>query len=275
MRLRDLSLSVLAWAAACVHSAATPSPTRDLSMRVMTYNIAAGHGDLEKTRAAIAAAQPDLVALQEVDVHWDARSNFVDQAATLGERLGMHVRFAHIYDFPGASTGAPERKYGVALLSKYPIVGFINHPITRLSTQQEGAPPMPMPGFLEARIDVHGTWVRVFDTHTDYRKDPSVRRTQVAEMLAVIGNSSMPTLLLGDLNAPPDASELQPLLARLHDAWPASAGPGLTYPSDHPVKRIDYVLTSSHFRVRSARVPVTEASDHRPVVVDLIASGIR
>ena len=268
MRLRDLSLSVLALAAACVHSAATPA--RDLSLRVMTYNIEAGRGDLEKTRAAIAASQPDLVALQEVDVHWDPRSNFADQAATLGERLGMQVRFAHIYDFPGKSAGAPDREYGVALLSKYPIVGFINHSITRLSTQQEGAPPTPMPGFLEARIDVHGTRVRVFDTHTDYRKDPSVRRTQVGEMLAVIGNSSMPTLLFGDLNAPPDAAELQPLLARLHDAWPDSAGSGLTYPSDHPVKRIDYVLTSSTFRVRSARVPVTEASDHRPVVVDVI-----
>jgi len=59
------------------------------------------------------------------------------------------------------------------------------------------------------------------------------------------------------------------LLARLHDAWPASAGPGLTDPADVPRKRIDYVLTSNHFRVRNASVPNTLASDHRPVVVDL------
>jgi endonuclease/exonuclease/phosphatase family metal-dependent hydrolase len=75
--------------------------------------------------------------------------------------------------------------------------------------------------------------------------------------------------LFGDLNAPPDAPEIQPLLQRLHDAWPPSAGPGLTDPADVPAKRIDYVLTSDHFQVRAASVPVTLASDHRPVVVDL------
>ena len=89
-------------------------------------------------------------------------------------------------------------------------------------------------------------------------------------MLRYIGVANVPTLVLGDLNAPPDAPELAPLLARLTDAWPASAGPGFTYPADKPEKRIDYVLVSPHFRVRSATVPTTEASDHRPVVVDLV-----
>jgi endonuclease/exonuclease/phosphatase family metal-dependent hydrolase len=97
-----------------------------------------------------------------------------------------------------------------------------------------------------------------------------VREQQVKEMLGYIGESSSPTLLFGDLNAPPDAPEIQPLLQRLHDAWPVSAGPGLTDPADEPRKRIDYVLASSHFRVRSASVPETLASDHRPVVVDLL-----
>jgi endonuclease/exonuclease/phosphatase family metal-dependent hydrolase len=60
------------------------------------------------------------------------------------------------------------------------------------------------------------------------------------------------------------------LLERLHDTWPASAGPGLTYPADLPEKRIDYALTSKHFRLRAATVPITQASDHRPVVVDLV-----
>jgi endonuclease/exonuclease/phosphatase family metal-dependent hydrolase len=109
----------------------------------------------------------------------------------------------------------------------------------------------------------------VFDTHLDYRADPRAREQQVTDMLAYIGNTSAPTLLFGDLNAPPDAPEIQPLLDRLHDAWPASAGPGLTDPADVPQKRIDYVLVSKHFRVRSATVPVTLASDHRPVVMDL------
>jgi endonuclease/exonuclease/phosphatase family metal-dependent hydrolase len=94
-------------------------------------------------------------------------------------------------------------------------------------------------------------------------------------MLAYIGSAATPTVVLGDLNATPDASELEPLLVKLADAAPAMGDAGLTYPSDHPAKRIDYVLTSAHFRVRGVAVPATVASDHRPVVVDLSLGSAR
>lgn len=250
----------------CVPAAHTAADTR---LRVMTYNIHAGHNDLEATAATIRDARADIVALQEVDVHWDARSGFADQAVALGEQLGMQVRFAPIYSLAGAS-GAPRREYGVALLSRFPISAFHNHPLTRLSTVQEGTPPSPAPGFLDVALDMGGTTLRVLNTHLDYRPDPAVRRTQVAETIAIIGDGGAPTLLFGDFNAPPSAPELQPLFARLHDAWLGAAGEGLTYPANVPVKRIDYVLTSTHFRVLSARVPVAQTSDHRPVVVELM-----
>jgi endonuclease/exonuclease/phosphatase family metal-dependent hydrolase len=72
------------------------------------------------------------------------------------------------------------------------------------------------------------------------------------------------------LNAGPDAQEIAPLFERLRDAWPPDSGPGFTYPADKPVKRIDYVLTSRDFHVIAANVPAVDASDHRPVVVDLV-----
>lgn len=267
--LANLLLLVVA---SCVrpHAIATGLP-----LRVMTYNIAAGHGDLEGVADAIRAEHPDVVALQEVDVHWHARSGYADQATILAQRLGMEMRFARIYSLAGATVGAPTREYGVALLSRYPIVAFRNHLLTRLSTVQEGAAPTPMPGFLEAVVDVSGTLVRIFDTHTDYRPDPAVRVQQVTEMLAIIGDGREPALLFGDLNAPPGALELQPLLRRLRDNWSRAEDPGLTYPATVPVKRIDYVLSSGHFRVRSIRVPATEASDHRPVVADLVLDPMR
>jgi endonuclease/exonuclease/phosphatase family metal-dependent hydrolase len=264
-RSRVSALVGLLASVACAH---LPAAGSDIPLRVMTYNIRSGNGDLGGTAAAIRASAPDLVALQEVDVHWAERSNFVDQATELGKQLQMQVRFAPIYQLPGAPQ-APSREFGVALLSKFPIVSFANHIITRLSTQETNPVPAPMPGFLEASVDVGGHAVRVFDTHLDYRSDPKVRQQQVSDMLAFIGGVSAPTLLFGDLNAPPDAPEIQPLLQRLHDSWPTSAGEGLTDPADVPRKRIDYVLTSNHFRVRNASVPNTLASDHRPVVVDL------
>ncbi len=261
-------LLAIALIAAC---APLPSTTPELSLRVMTYNIQYGGGNLDGIAGAIRASAADVVALQEVDVHWSARSNFADQAAALAARLGLQSRFAPIYQLPGDNASAPMREFGVALLSRYPIVKFANHAITRLSTQQpEGTPAAPMPGFLEATVDVRGMMVRVFNTHLDYRPDPAVRAQQVTESLAIIGDPATPTLMFGDLNAGPDAPELQPLFERLRDSWAAFADPGLTYPAAAPVKRIDYVLTSKHFRVRTVQVPDTPASDHRPVVVELV-----
>ena len=261
-------LVALIVAPACAHLPAGAPAT--VPLRVMTYNIRSGNGDLARTADAIRGFAPDVVALQEVDVHWAERSGFADQATELGTRLHMNVRFARIYDLPGASPAAPPREFGVALLSRYPIVAFRNDTLARLSTQEANPVPTPMPGLLDATLDVHGIAVRVFNTHLDYRADPRVRRVQVGDMLARIGDSSAPTLVFGDMNTRPDAPELAPLIQRLHDAWPATAGPGFTYPAEAPNERIDYVLVSRGFQVRAASVPVTEASDHRPVVVDLV-----
>ena len=254
--------------------AAPPAPARvatsGIPLRVMSYNIRSGNGDLDATAAAIRAERPDVVGLQEVDVHWAERSKFADQAAELGAKLGMQVRFAFIYRIPSTERRRPPREFGVAVLSRFAVIGFRNETLTRLSTQDPKAVPSPMPGLLEATLDVRGTPITVFDTHLDYRRDPGVRQTQVAEMLAFIEKVDGPLIVFGDMNATPDAPELQPLLRRLHDAWSGNAAPGFTYPAESPAERIDYVLVSPQFRVRSARVPVTQASDHRPVVVDLV-----
>lgn len=261
-----LAITLIALAA-CAH---LPRAAGTIPLRVMTYNIRSGNGDLAGTAAAIRAQSPDVVALQEVDVHWAPRSAFADQATELGQRLGMQVRFAHIYGFVDSSDATkPPREFGVALLSRYPVTAFRNDTLTRLSTQDVQPVPTRMPGLLDATIDVQGIAVHVFDTHLDYRRDPAVRRTQVGEMLARIDASPGPTLVFGDMNATPAAPELAPLRARLHDAWDPSNGPGDTYPAEAPTERIDYVLVSREFLVRRATVPATQASDHRPVVVDL------
>jgi endonuclease/exonuclease/phosphatase family metal-dependent hydrolase len=261
------ALSLAASAAACAHV-----QPRDpaVPLRVVTYNIRAGNGDIARTAETIRKFAPDIVGLQEVDVHWSERSGFEDQATLLGRVLGMQVRFAPIYTLPGADSTKPLRRYGVALLSRHPIIRWTNDTLTRLSTISQNPKPALAPGLLQATIEIDGAVVRVFNTHLDYRADPRVRKHQVAEMLAYVGSASTPTLVLGDLNANPDAPELQPLRDRLHDTWQDAAGPGFTFPADKPVKRIDYVLASKHFRVRSASVPATEVSDHRPVVVDVV-----
>jgi endonuclease/exonuclease/phosphatase family metal-dependent hydrolase len=81
-------------------------------------------------------------------------------------------------------------------------------------------------------------------------------------------------ILTGDLNAEANAPELAGLWTRLTDAWTTAAttsgGPS-TYPAVDPVKRIDFVTVGAGFRVRRASVPDEQAaSDHRPVVADLL-----
>ncbi|WP_353943664.1 endonuclease/exonuclease/phosphatase family protein [Streptomyces sp. HUAS MG91] len=249
-------------------------------LRIATYNIHAGAGadnvfDLDRQAAALRALHADVIGLQEVDVHWGARSQDLDVAGELARRLGMRVSFAPIYSLDPVTAGEPRREFGVAVLSRYPIRSAANHEITRLSTQDPNPVPAPAPGFGEVTLKVRGVPVQVFVTHLDYRADPSVRVAQVADTRRIMAaeRGAVPgarQVLLGDFNATPDAPELAPLWTELRDAGPAG---GVTFPADVPVKRIDYVAVGSGIDVRSVSVPdESVASDHRPVVAEV---GVR
>ncbi|MGW6096749.1 endonuclease/exonuclease/phosphatase family protein [Streptomyces sp. NPDC055157] len=241
-------------------------------LRVATYNIHAGAGmdnvfDLDRQAAELRALDADVIGLQEVDVHWDTRSQWRDVAGELAERLHMRVSFAPIYSLDPTTPGAPRREFGVAVLSRYRIVSAENHEITRLSTQVPNPVPAPAPGFGEVVVRVKGMPVHVYVTHLDYRGDPSVRIAQVADTRRVMAEDEGRKVLLGDFNAEPGAPELAPLWEELADAEPGSP----TYPALNPVKRIDFVAVSKDgVRVRDAAVAETLASDHRPVVADLL-----
>ncbi|MET8642284.1 endonuclease/exonuclease/phosphatase family protein [Streptomyces sp. NPDC004675] len=278
---RTLAAGVLAFVAFSATSpgvATARQPTADgpaarsVPLRVATYNIHAGAGednvfDLDRTADAVRALHADVIGLQEVDVHWDTRSNFTDEARELAERLHMRVFFAPIYDLPPAPEHTERRRYGVAILSRHPIVRAENHEITRLSTQETNPVPAPAPGFAEVTVRVRGTAVHIYSTHLDYRADPAVRRIQVDDMLGILAVDSGPKVLVGDFNAEPGAPELAKLWGPLADAAPQG---GKTYPAVAPVKRIDVVAVSPEVTVTGAREEETAASDHRPVVADLL-----
>lgn len=254
----------------CSAGGASAAREEDGAFRVMVYNIAAGNGDLTRIAQVIREQDPDIVSLQEVDVHWSDRSNHRNQVALLSEELGMHSFYAPIYRIPHPDEGKPMREFGVAVLSRYPIKRSANHEISRLSTQAQDPQPELKTGFAEIEAVINGRKIRIFNTHLDYRADPSIRKKQVAEMLEVIGDEEGPTLLMGDLNARPNASELQPLFEKFRDSWPEKEEmPGFTYPSKAPDRRIDYLLLSPDFEVRGVRVLSTDASDHLPIVADL------
>jgi endonuclease/exonuclease/phosphatase family metal-dependent hydrolase len=262
---------VLVTMAAEASPAAAQRPDRPL--RVATFNIHHGAGldglvDLERIASVVEQGGAEVVGLQEVDRHFGERSNFVDQATWLAERLDMRVVFGANLDFDPLAPGAPRRQYGTAILSRYRIREWQN----TLLPRPEGGEQR---GLLEAKISVRGVRVRVFNTHLQHTSQVE-RLAQVARIKEVLAVTSESVVLLGDLNATPETPEIAAITEDLADSWvEAGVGDGFTYDAATPHARIDYVLSSPDIVARTAVVVSTDASDHLPVVVDLALPGSR
>jgi endonuclease/exonuclease/phosphatase family metal-dependent hydrolase len=240
-------------------------------VRVMTFNIRHGVGtdgrlDLNRTANVIRAAVADIVGLQEVDRHFSARSDFVDQATWLAGDLGMHVVFGANLDLDPLVPGQPRRQYGTAILSAHPILDWENTHLPRYHNHEQR-------GLLRARISVGGIAMQAYTTHLQHN-DAAERLVQAQAIARLIGEPDDPVILLGDLNATPQAPEIRVLTGTLVDTWQeVGAGAGYTHPSGHPRRRIDYVMQSSDVVAHAIAVhasPLTaSASDHLPVAADV------
>src|ERR1700712_4390943 len=104
-------------------------------MRLATFNILHGRNtdddvvDLDRLRDSVRRIDPDVLALQEVDLD-QPRSGMADLTAVAAEAMGAvsHRFVAAISGTPGAtwmaatgSDGPGTAGYGIALLSRYPV----------------------------------------------------------------------------------------------------------------------------------------------------------
>jgi len=252
-------------------AAGAPGAPPPRPLRVATFNIHHGVGldnvlDLERIAGTVESTGAEVVGLQEVDVHFGARSNFVDQANWLADRLGMYVVFGANLDFAPPTAGAPRRQYGTAILSEHRISEWTN----TLLPHPEGGEQR---GLLEAQIRVRGLPVRVYNTHLQHNSQVE-RLAQIAAIRAILDDVDESVVVLGDLNATPDSPEIANLTDDLVDAWvTAGVGDGFTYDAATPHARIDYVMSSNDVVARTAAVVTSDAADHLPVVVDLGLPG--
>ena len=97
---------------------------------VLSYNIHHGVGmdgklDLQRIGKIIKKVNPDIVALQEVELKTKKTGN-IDQAKVLAKATGLNYAFGPAINFAGG-------KYGNAILSRYPIKSIKNISIFRLS----------------------------------------------------------------------------------------------------------------------------------------------
>ena len=256
-----------------VAPADTARGARARRLRAASFNIRHGVGldgllDLQRIADVIRDAQPDVIGLQEVDRHFGERSDFVDQARWLADELGLHVVFGANLDLEPLTPGAPRRQYGTAILSRYRIREWRN----TLLPRPEGGEQR---GLLEAVVSVRGVRVRAFTTHLQHNSQIE-RLAQVDAVRQIVARSRESVVLVGDLNATPESPEVAAITDDLADAWArAGVGDGFTYDAATPHARIDYVLTSPDVVARTAAVVTTDASDHLPVVADLVLPGGR
>lgn len=219
----------------------------------------------------IRALEPDVVALQEVDLG-QARSGRIDQAGELARMLGWeHYRFAAGYAGPvvglrrrpwrtaltsaadeplgpvRAALGLPPAGFGNALLSRLPVqawhvarLGRGPAEVTRSGGRHRLDPrgyrlsTATMRTMVSARIQVPGTpGLTVASTHLATRTD--VAASQLAAAWSALASLDGPHLLVGDLNLRSEH------VARLGIA--RAVGAGATYPSGRPRHRIDHLLT--------------------------------
>jgi endonuclease/exonuclease/phosphatase family metal-dependent hydrolase len=287
-----------------VASAQSPpaaASARPGALRVMSYNIKHGQTNAECTQppaapdqppapdcnldlqaaiAVIRAHAPDVVGLQEVDRFW-ARSGHQDEPEVLAAALGMpHSCYAPNLIHAPDNHSDQRHQYGTLILSRHPIV-------TCGTTALPRDPSSEQRGFTLAAIDVDGVALRFYNTHLHTTQaDRLLQTAAIARSIDLA--SAEPAVMVGDFNARPTAREIEPLVARMTDAW-AKAGDrtadnpdGLTSPAElsAPARnRIDYVFVSPSIEVRTARVHVDErtrlASDHYPLVVDLTLPAAR
>ncbi len=243
-----------------------------MKLRLMTYNVHRCVGtdralDVERVAEVIAAENPDVVALQELDV-LRRRTKTVDQAHRLAELLKMKFHFH-------PAMAVEEELYGDAILTALPErrIRAEGLPLYRR------VPGLEPRGALWVEVMVGDTPVQIINTHLGLI--PQEQKRQAAALLGERWMASddwtAPGVLLGDFNATPYSATYRMLKAALRDAqttsgaWtkPATA----TFPSSFPFMRIDHVFLTKGLETVGVRSPYDSrarvASDHLPLVIDL------
>lgn len=241
-------------------SMAAEEPARVL--RVMTYNIHHGEGidgklDLERIAKVILSEKPDLVALQEVDQS-SKRAGGVDQVAKLAELTSLHPAFGKAMSFQGGG-------YGVAMLSRWPLQEVKTHALPA----DAGTEPRAA---LSATITAgnKGPKLQFIVTHVDHRSDSKARAQQVSKVRELFPPSQAPAILAGDFNDTPESDVIRGLLTEWSDT--AAGNELLTYPSNPPTSKIDFIFIRPAAKWRVVETKVVDesvASDHRPLVTVL------
>lgn len=225
-----------------------------VELKLASYNIKHGSSmngkvELENTAAKLAEWDADIIALQEVD-KLCSRSGKLDQAFFLGEQLKMYHAFGKFMDYQGG-------EYGMALLSKFPILEVKEHVLPK------GAEPrIALEIVVEPKKGQKASFICI---HFDYTAE-KLRHPQIKALLKALETTKHPVALIGDFNSQPDSESI----ALFKQDWfnVPKVGNAFTFPSDNPRVEIDYFMLRG-FPTKGVTCQVIDervVSDHRPLV---------
>jgi len=280
--MRWASIALVFLVAVAVSSVSGRPAATDGRFRVATFNIHRGADrqeryDIERTIRAIASFDADLVGLQEViRNHVDFGCDDQPALIAAGLRRLTGRPWTYVYarawntdqrDCLQSGRGDGVETEGPAFFAPERIIASKS---VRLSERRVG---------LAARVaSLPGTSIVV--THLSPSRDNQAGRLGEIAALLPWARSHGVGVIVGDLNAAPDARELTSLSSRYVDSWNEAAEQGLTRGVEsggtfgRARRRIDYVFFDRDVDLTLESVAVIdtstaglgEVSDHRPVV---------
>jgi endonuclease/exonuclease/phosphatase family metal-dependent hydrolase len=221
-----------------------------------------GRFDPIATATTLAALEPDVVVLTEVDRGW-----LVGGGHDLLQLLAGQLGLAHVF------APAADEVSGTALLTRFPVREHLverlprgSDPVARsqltailaVATTGEG------PDVTDVRLGIVATQLSPEDPRSDTRL-PQARA--VAGMVARLRERAVPTVVVGDLHAPAESPEREAFGELVRDALPATAADE----ADDPALLASAVLHSEDLTVLAAEVVDARFSDQRPIVVTFLA----
>lgn len=228
-------------------------------LRVLCYNIhhcnppsKKGVIDMAAIAKVINNAKPDLVALQEVDVNTDRSGKGINQAEELGRLTGMYSFFVKTIDFEGG-------EYGIAILSKYPILHK-----TGIELPEEHNAAGETRALASVTIEpVTGKKIVFTCTHLDLKEEN--KELQINAITDYVRNTDIPFIIAGDFNSKPGSyvvNELDKVFQRTCTDCP------FTIPEVKPNRTIDYIAfypKDAFTILEHTVIKEPYASDHLPV----------
>jgi endonuclease/exonuclease/phosphatase family metal-dependent hydrolase len=224
---------------------------------------------LERLGAVLRELDADVVALQEVE------NLAILARLAAGPLAGAGYRAVLV-------EGDDPRGIDVGVLARAPVRRVIAH----RGERDEGGAPLFSRDPLEVHLETGGRRLVLVTAHLvskrdgpakDGRRERQARRLREIVDRAAAADPAAVVVLAGDLNDLPASAPLAPLLG--DGAWTDVAawlapGAAWTYVYRGRRERLDYVLVARRHeqlvsRVQAWALPRPQASDHRPIVVDL------